>query len=178
MGFLGFESEDIYTVFVSVSPMFDNNRDNLEETKKFTAYRKLKSQVELLSYVENWKINGPNQLTKFYNSGRMSFTDHLPTVTMRGRAYDTDKIKDALRGEVGSNATLENIYLQIPDPTNYAKWILQEQYGYNIEDDLMSYNGWYYEFDSAYRDPNPVVGDDNLVITIRPINQYKRKTIY
>ena len=147
--FLGFEDEDTYTASVQTIRIYDD--DTLNEVRKQLHLEYMKEGTGSLIYAKHYARTGDAQFGKYYRYGEWEYTDHLPTAYINATTYDRAAIERAVASYYGSSDIYVNdISARVPRDDEWAKWKLQEAYGYNYGVDTFKYSdGKWYRFISA-----------------------------
>ena len=170
---MGSESEDVYTSYLSLSPLFDEKKNYVRETKSYCSVKKINEDSDAVTYVDSLLARGSKQISRYYHVGKSIFVDYLPKVSVQGKSISTAKLQSLLKTLTGHNGTIERIITGIPDKMYLAKAHLQQNYGYNVLEDLMHIGKKFYTFGSAKYDSQY----DQIVITCNYVGDYVINTV-
>lgn len=175
MNFLGFHDEDIYRTNVIAAKVY--NEDTLTKTQLRQAldYMK-KDSVDAIKYAKNFANVGDAQFGKFYRHGKWDYLDYLPDAKISAVTVPVQNIENILKSIKGTDVFITDILAMVPYDEDWCKWKLQEQYGYNIGEDFLNYNGEYYKYSK-----NQYNADNNTfrvtLVGISPIRERLYETV-
>ena len=171
MNFLGFEDEDIYSIDVIAVRVYDED-----------LYTKVMQDLHLeymtkgygsIDYSNNFAKSGDNQFGRYYRTGKWEYMDYLPTGQINAVSLDRDGIVKVLEGIEKTEVFIVNIGNRTPPDDVWARYQLQQLYGYNIGTDALKYSDdlWYHFKSVVYR-----TSDNTFDVTITTIPIVDAKT--
>lgn len=141
-----FSSEDIYTISMSSSKVFDE--DQYESTRTRLIIDKAINNSSIKEYIFGFANVGDLQFSKYYIAGQNYYKDYLPKITLSSVGIPKDEIKTIIE-------SIENIDIEIISNSytyiyeeDWCKYQLQEKYNYSIVNDYLKFDNKYYEYNS------------------------------
>ena len=177
MNFLGFEDEDIYSTSVIAVRVFDEDLYNKVQQDLHLEY--MSKGYGSIDYANNFAKSGDNQFGRYYRTGKLDYMNYLPTGQINAITLDRNGIEATLESLEGTDVFIVNIGNRTPPDDVWARYQLQELYGYNIGTDAMKYtdNLWYKFSSVVYVSSNNTF---NVTLTTTPIidaNTYKTTVV-
>lgn len=177
MNFLGFEDEDIYSTSVIAVRVFDEDLYNKVQQDLHLEY--MSKGYGSIDYANNFAKSGDNQFGRYYRTGKWNYMDYLPTGQINAVTLDRHGIEATLESLEGTDVFIVDIGNRTPPDDVWARYQLQELYGYNIGTDAMKYtdNLWYKFSSVAYVSSNNTFNVTLTTIPIIDTNTYKTTVV-
>lgn len=153
MSFLGIRDQDIYTVSLTSTPIFE--KDQFEKTRTKLILDKSTNNKSSKDYILDYANRGHRQFSKYFYKGKYDFIDYLPTSQFNTVTIPTNKLKEIIEKEKNTEIYIIDILGMVPTDEDWCKYQLQELHNYHIlEDYLIKNNEWYTFSSTIYQSDN------------------------
>ena len=142
------KKKTVYSVSTAAAPMFDLDKDLLNETIPKMVMQKIQTNQSAKDYILNYANGGASQLLSYYLNGQHSFLDKLPESNITSFGVSSEVIEDVIK-KIENN---DNIYFRStsygePDDLNWIEHELQNNNNYNVLLGLLLLNNNYYSIE-------------------------------
>lgn len=166
MNFLGFTDEDIYSTDIIAIRVF--NEDLYTKTQQDLALEYMHKGYDSLEYSTNFSKTGDAQFGKYYRHGKWDYLDYLPEAQINAVSIDVSTIKQLLSDKhSGDDIFIINVEATVPKDEIWVKYLLQEQYSYDVGTDTLVDSNLQYKFASVRYDVNT----NKFIVTMSTISE-------